>query len=273
MSATAPLVLGLLPGIGQGALVAKAIVPHLSIPGWLAFIVPWLQAPLLLTVGVIIVQLLGSYYLMVCVIAGSASLVCVPGFGSRAVTRCYGDAASLMHAVKHNPMGKILKRAKYILLCLALATFAVFAYKSGSDHLQDGIDMLQFPTLPAFFLNILAKKGLTALVAADTLLVITFCQHADEEALHQPINEELTSQLNASLSKLCKTFSSEDGTPYSSGVEFELVSINATSEHDRPSLVASPMAGFEEEDLPGLHPTATTGHEKGLSHVHEEASL
>ena len=70
VSATAPLVLGLLPGIGKGSLVAKAIVPHLSIPGWLAFIVPWLQAPLLLTVGVIIVQLFGSYFLMVSVVAG-----------------------------------------------------------------------------------------------------------------------------------------------------------------------------------------------------------
>ena len=192
VSATAPLVLGLLPGIGKGSLVAKAIVPHLSIPGWLAFIVPWLQAPLLLTVGVIIVQLFGSYFLMVSVVAGSASLLCVPGFGSRAVTRCYGDTASLMHAIKHNSTGRLLKIGNYVLLSLALGTFVVFAFRQGGDHLKDGVEVFSYKSLPAFFLNILAKKGLTALVAADALLVITFCQHADEEALHQPINHVIS---------------------------------------------------------------------------------
>jgi len=149
------------------------------------------------TVGVVVVQLFGSFYLMATVLLYSLSMLCVPGFGSRACTRLYGDTPSFVHAIKHNPMAKWILRTKYTIDFLCVVFLLCFIVEKSID-LTDAIQALTLEGLIPFMLNIYLKKSLSALVAADALLHIVFTQHGDEKALYEA-STEATEQLKASV--------------------------------------------------------------------------
>jgi hypothetical protein len=173
-----PLALSLLPGIAQGAIFCKLIMPSAALPGWTFVVVPVLLAPMLAVMLLSIVQLLSNWLFS----AGTLFYMLAvlwPLYRSLSLTTAFATSTELRAAAFKFSRAFVVVQVLLKLASCACFVGYVFVLLSGN---------LPFPQLKTLLANALEGSALavvklilssfanyfiTTVLVADMLLKVT----------------------------------------------------------------------------------------------------
>ena len=118
-----PAAISIAPGLVQGALNVKMLVPQSSLPGVFIVLLPWLYCPIIWCLYNFAFQLVGDWFVLVgLLLLAYAPMINVLIGEWKSVAQPMNDAEVLRVSI-------LIIRSGQLLLALALAAIAVFLYK------------------------------------------------------------------------------------------------------------------------------------------------